>query len=90
MRGSVCAKIMLCRLPSVFECASAVRHMIVRFAKQMRQPPRVTDSTLLTLVDRECDFQRKLFKNQIFLHDIFMENFKKYEKRRLDTAKVRK
>ena len=31
------------------------------------------------LIDRECDFQRKLFKNQI-LHDIFMENSKRYEK----------
>ena len=41
------------------------------------------------LIDRECDFQRKLFKNQI-LHDIFMENSKRYEKWRQDTAKVRK
>ena len=31
------------------------------------------------LIDRECDFQRKLCKNQI-LHDIFMENSKRYEK----------
>ena len=41
------------------------------------------------LIDRECDFQRKLFKNQI-LHDIFMENSKRYEKWGQDTAKVRK
>ena len=41
------------------------------------------------LIDRECDFQRKLFKNQ-FLHDIFMENSKRYEKWGQDTAKVRK
>ena len=41
------------------------------------------------LIDRECDFQRKWFKNQI-LHDIFMENSKRYEKWRQDTAKVRK
>ena len=31
------------------------------------------------LIDRECDFQRKVFKNQI-LHDIFMENSRRYEK----------
>ena len=41
------------------------------------------------LIDRECDFQRKWFKNQI-LHDIFMENSKRYEKWGQDTAKVRK
>ena len=41
------------------------------------------------LIDRECDFQRKLCKNQI-LHDIFMWNSKRYEKWRQDTAKVRK
>ena len=41
------------------------------------------------LIDRECYFQRKWFKNQI-LHDIFMENSKRDEKWGQDTAKVRK
>ena len=41
------------------------------------------------LIDRECFLQRKWFQNQI-LHDIFMENSKRYEKWGQDTAKVRK
>ena len=41
------------------------------------------------LIDRECDLQWKLFKTKI-LHDIFVENSKKYEKWGQDIAKVRK
>ena len=41
------------------------------------------------LIDRECDFQRKLFKNQI-LHDIFHRKFKKIGKMKTGYSKNEK